>query len=206
MGAGSRSGVRLAVAIGFCLSLALNVALGYRYRHLASDYKVLRSLSRLPQAGLQYPVFKSATAHGDTVLIGSAPAETRQLILVMNRSCPYCARTIPLWRGLVRETQTDGLFRLQAYAIALDTAAATQRHLDSLGLSIPVVEFPEPRLARLARATQVPQTLVLDHEGRIRFAHIGVFASKDGIDSLRRAVGLPGSFTDNQLGMKGGKP
>lgn len=206
MGADVRSGVRFAVVIGFCLSLALNGALGYQYRHLASDYEVLRYLSRLPQAGLQYPVFESATTQGDTVVIGSAPAETRQLILVMNRSCPYCARTVPLWSGLVREIQADGLFHLQAYAIALDTAAATQRHLDSLGLSIPVVEFPEPRMARLARATQVPQTLVLDHEGRIRFAHIGVFESRAGIDSLRRAVGLPESFARKQLGMRGEKP
>jgi hypothetical protein len=51
-----------------------------------------------------------------------------------------------------------------------------------------VVRFPEPRLARLYRAAVVPQTVVLNSEGRVLYARTGLLDSAAALDSVFRAA------------------
>lgn len=178
------------VAIG--LSLVLNVALAYQNQQLRSKFALARILGRLPQPGFQYPVFSARSGAGDTITIGSAPSHSRQLLLVLTRSCQYCAATVPVWDSLLRKVRTSPGPPVQTAAIALDSASATESFLRARGLLVPVISFPERRLAQLARATQVPQTIVLDSEGWILFAHTGVLRGRAGLDSLDAALVLGG--------------
>ncbi len=183
--------VAILLAIGLFLSLALNVGLGVRHRQLQAHYGLVKVLARLPQSGQQYPSFDGIRADGSRVLIGESSPGTRQLIFVLNRTCPFCAETIPVWRSLIAEFANDSAIALTVYALVTDSVEATKQYLDSLAFPATVAGFPDRRTLRLARATQVPQTLLLDDDGWIRYAHIGVFSNRLAIDSVRSAVASP---------------
>jgi peroxiredoxin len=58
--------------------------------------------------------------------------------------------------------------------ISLDSADATRRYGEAQGLTFPLVTVPARKLKQLYRARAVPQTLVLDEEGRVLFARTGL--------------------------------
>ncbi len=169
-------------------SLILNAGLAIRYRQLLAKYQLERVLSRLPQRGLQYPEFQAVGADGDTVWIGSNDRGHRQLIFIVSKTCPYCVQTIPFWKQLLEDLTAAAPGRFEAFAIALDTVPVTQRYLDSAGLRVKVVGFPDRRNTLLARATNTPQTLVLDDDGWVRFARVGLVVDGPVRDTIRRAI------------------
>lgn len=185
---GRASTSQLLILAALAASLALNVGLAIRYRQLSADYQLQRVLSHLPQRGLQYPEFQAMSAGGDTVRIGSNDRGRRQLIFIVSKTCPYCAQTIPFWKRLIEDLTAAAPGRFDAFAIALDTVPVTQRYLDSAGLRVKVVGFPDRRNTLLARATNTPQTLVLDDDGWVRFARVGLVVDGPVRDTIRRAI------------------
>jgi peroxiredoxin len=191
----TRRSFPILLATGLLLSVTLNVALSIRHRQLKAHYGLVKALTRLPQAGMQYPAFDGVTATGDRVMIGEAPPGTRQLIFVLTSTCPYCAETIPVWRALADEFRRDSTGTLAIYALVTDSVETTQQYLDALEFPVTAVGFPDRRTLKLARATQVPQTLLVDDDGWIRYAHMGLFRNQTAVDSVRRAVHSPMAVT-----------
>ena len=88
---------------------------------------------------------------------------------------------------------TDSARRLAGWTvdvvgISLDSAEATKRYGEAQGLSFPLVTFPSRKLKQLYRARAVPQTLVLDEEGRVLYARTGLLEPTATLDSVYRAL------------------
>jgi peroxiredoxin len=182
----------VALSTALVLALVLVVVLGRRLDALGEQYyKVSRLATRL-HAGSVVPAFRAATLSGDSLTIGEAPGpDTRQILFVLTTTCPYCKATLPVWARLA-----DSLTRLpnqsiQVIAISLDSLEATRRYVAEHGLKYPVVTFPSFKLKRLYRAGTVPETVVLDKDGRVLHARTGVLAVPAVLDSIYKAATLP---------------
>ena len=180
----------------------LVVVLQLRHEDLAERYRALRQQSIAAYRGLTLPSFEGVPAGGDSAIaVAAMPEGDRQVLFLVRASCPYCKATIPTWRTLSSAldsasrasdaTAGDGP-HVRVLALSLDslpdsTAALFVEH----GLSVPVISLPSARLRRLYRGAMVPQTLVVDAEGRVLFARAGVFRSAAEVDSVLRAATTP---------------
>lgn len=182
----------VALSTALVLALILVVLLGRRLDALGEEYSRVRRLASRLHAGSVVPAFRAATVNGDSVTIGEAPGpDTRQVLFVLTTTCPYCKASLPVWARLA-----DSLSRLpnrsiQVVAISLDSLETTRRYVEEHALPYPVVTFPTPKLRRLYRAGTVPETLVLDKDGRVLHAHAGLLDQPAVLDSIYRAATLP---------------
>lgn len=176
--------LRLAV-VGLVISTALTVILGRRLDRLSRSYTELQRLASSLHAGSAVPTFKSAGVLGEALTVGERPVSTgRQLLFVMTTTCPYCRATMPVWQQLADSVRRVPAWNIEPVAIALDSLAAVQAFVATTRPSFPVTTFPATKLKLLYRALRVPQTILLNHEGRVLYVHAGVFTGSHGLDSL----------------------
>jgi len=90
--------------------------------------------------------------------------------------------------------------RVQVVALTTDSMRAAAAYAESNQLPFPLVPFTTPKIISLYRAFSVPQTVVIDSNGRVLFSRNGVINTKQALDSVvaaavkpepRRMVGLP---------------
>ena len=179
-------GAMLAGLVGLS---ALTVVLGQRYGDLSHSYDDLRQRSGLPHAGYFVPTFLARTTTGDSLQVGATSgARHRQLVFVLTTTCPYCRQTLPVWSRLADSARHLTGWTVDVVGISLDSAEATRRYADSQRLAFPLVLFPARKLKQLYRARVVPQTLVLDEEGRVLYARTGRLEPQAVLDSVYRAL------------------
>jgi peroxiredoxin len=179
-------GALVAALVGLSL---VTVELARRYADLSRSYDMLRQRSGLPHAGYFVPTFAGRTASGDTLQIGAtSDVRHRQLVFVLTTTCPYCRQTLPVWSKLTDSARRLAGWTVDVIGISLDSAAATKRYGEAQGLGFPLVTFPSRKLKQLYRARAVPQTLVLDEEGRVLYARTGLLEPTATLDSVYRAL------------------
>ena len=177
------------MAIGLVAVSALCIALATQFRDLSRSYDVLRQRSGLPHAGYYVPMFDATTATGDSLRIGATSgARHRQLVFVMTTTCPYCRQTLPIWAALADSVRRLPGWTVDVVGISLDSAEATRVYSEIHAVAYPLVTFPSRKLKQLYRARAVPQTLVLDEEGRVLYARIGLLEPQATLDSVYRAL------------------
>ncbi len=160
------------------------LGLSERLSKLSKAYQELRRQATLPHRGFLLPTFTAGTVSGDSLVIG--PPKGRQLIFEFNATCPYCRATLPTWKTLA-----DSARRLpqgiQVLGISLDSVPRAREHVVAEQLAFPVVTFPTRKMRRLSRAGTLPQTLVLDDDGLVIYAHAGV-VTPSVLDSIYQAL------------------
>jgi peroxiredoxin len=176
---------RWLVHVALVAALLLLALLARRTQQLRAELADVRDRANANLPGLFVPPFAAATMDGDTVLIASGQSEARQVLFLFTTTCPYCLRSIPAWRQIAAGARVAGY---QAYGIGLDSLQLVRTYVESHGVDYPVLTFPERRLSRLYRAGAVPETLVLDGEGRILYARRGEITSKVTVDSVLAVV------------------
>ena len=175
------------------VSALLVVFLAIQNGALREEARTLRRRVALPYAGLTVPTFRAATLAGDSVVIGEGETGRRQVLLVFTTTCGFCLENLPAWKTIVAELGALHAPEVAVYGISLDPEAETRRYVIEHELPFPVLEFPDPRTARLYRAKGVPITLVLDHEGTVLHARLGALGDRRAIDSVITAVRQPQS-------------
>lgn len=182
----------VALSTALVLALGLVVILGRRLDALGAEFNKVRRLASRLHAGSVVPAFRAATLTGDTVTIGEAAGpDTRQVLFVLTTTCPYCKATLPVWARLADSLTRLPNHSIQVIAISLDSVEATRRYVAEHGLGYPVVTFPSPKLKRLYRAGTIPETVVLDKDGRVLHARTGVLTVPAVLDSIYKAATLP---------------
>jgi peroxiredoxin len=171
---------------------ALIVALAIRHQSLTEAYRTLRLRTSLPSAGAVVPTFRARTLAGDSITIGEDPDPlARQVLFVLTTSCPFCRQTLPTWARIADSVSRLSQGHVVVAAISLDSLGLTEDYVRQHQLRYPVVLFPAKKLRRLYRASFVPQTLVLDHEGRILYARTGLLEPQAVVDSVFAALSRP---------------
>ncbi|MBN1612443.1 MAG: redoxin domain-containing protein [Polyangiaceae bacterium] len=134
------------------------------------------------------PIAEVQTLDGQFVELGR-PQARAQLYLVYRTDCVYCTRSLPAWLEIVARAETMPAVRI--LGISLDSEEITESFEIDRGLTFSSVSLRDTRLVDLHRFWIVPQTIVLNSQGRVAFSRIGVIESAPAVDSvLTVLVGL----------------
>jgi peroxiredoxin len=99
--------------------------------------------------------------------------------------CPPCEGELPDLQALWQAYQARGVVFV---GVAMQEEAAEVREMASdAGVSFPLALDPENRIASSYGVTAVPETFVIDAEGRVAYFHIGAVGQEQlqqELDSL----------------------
>jgi peroxiredoxin len=143
--------------------------------------------------GTPAPEYAAATIAGDTVAL----ADLRGQAVVLNiwaTWCPPCREEMP---GLEELHQTYADQGLRVVGVSIDGRSATgeiQRFVDDTSLTFTILHDPEERITRAFRTVGVPETILIDREGRVVQRWIGkIDPMADAITGpVRGALGAEG--------------
>lgn len=151
---------------------------------LAEQNRLLSRRAVEPHAGLFVPAFPAATLDGAPVTLGKLG--DRQLLIFFRTTCPYCRASTPAWKAIAERLAPDSQIAL--YGVALDSANAARAYAGEYALRFPVIAQLTPRLVSLYRVSRVPLILVLNEQGRMAYARLGVLDTPAAVDSVVRAA------------------
>lgn len=198
--------VMMIFGLGLAVATGLVVVLARRLRSLSEAYVEIQRLSTALHTGSVVPTFWTATLGGDSITVGeAADTASRQLLFFFTTTCPYCKATLPVWAEVADSAAKLGPGLVQVVAISLDSAAATRAYVAEHRLQYPVVLFPDWRMTRLYRAGRVPTTVVLNGEGTVLYARVGLLRERMVRDSIYQVLG-PGSLRSVRLPIGRGAP
>ena len=133
------------------------------------------------------------TLSGDSIVLGEG---TRQVLAFLSTSCPFCTASIPAWDWL--EDRLSGRADTELVLVSLDSLEATAEFLEESKLGAPVALLLEPRIRSAYRANTVPQTVVVESNGRVTFSWPETFTTR-AADSLLASLPEPsGANRENQ--------
>jgi peroxiredoxin len=178
---------RLLQPLALGLASVLVVVLAIQSRRLREEVRTLRRQITLPYRGHMVPAFHATTLTGDSVTIGAPPPGARQVLFVFTTTCRFCLSTLPAWKSAFAAVQQDKP-GTTVYGVSLDPVAETERYIGEHALPFPVVLLADARMVALYRASSVPLSLVLDSDGRVRYARLGEIIHSATTDSLVEAV------------------
>jgi peroxiredoxin len=177
-----RSSRFLSIA-ALAVAALLVVLLALQNRALREEALTLRMRETLPYPGHFVPTFQATTVAGKSVTIGATESGQRQVLFVFRTTCRHSLETLPAWRAIAEGLEA-ALTDVGVYGISLDSESETLGYVAGNDISFPVVRFPDPKLRRLYRVGAVPMTLVLNHEGEVIHARVGVLKSPGAVDSI----------------------
>jgi hypothetical protein len=142
-----------------------------------------RRVDRLAQqalvAGMYVPTFPGLTADGRQIEIGGPEP---QVLLLLRPDGEYSRRSLATWQSLADKLDPG---RPDAVvAIRTDEFPGMSPNGSGFAMRLPLVSFPSRRMKAMFRGTLVPQTLIVDAEGLVRYARPGVFESAAAVDSV----------------------
>jgi peroxiredoxin len=175
------------MAVGLVVAATLVVVLSQRLTRLTHAYEVLQRRASTLTTGTMVPTFQAVTLTGDTLTVGERLDGGKQVLLLLTTTCPFCRATLPVWAQLadsIRQVRPE----VEVIAVSLDSLDETRRYAEEHGLAMPVVTLPTRKLGRLLRAGRVPQTVVVDHEGRVLYGWTGLLSAQAVLDSILIAV------------------
>lgn len=171
----------------------LLVVLGMQHRSLRGAFLEHRRADRRLQVASYVPTFAGISVAGDSVTVGAAPDEGRQVLFFLTSTCPFCRQTLPSWTQLAGRLAALPATepRVQVVALTTDSMTVAVPYAQSNKLPFALVPFPSRKHVSLYRAFSVPQTVVIDSEGRVLFARNGVIDTPAAVDSVMAAALKP---------------
>ncbi len=164
----------------------LVVKLSMQQRALLDRVRELTTRVRDPYVGIYLPAVTLKSVAGDSVRLGEAPSGNAQVLLVFSTTCRFCRASLPEWKRMV--SQLRGSSGVEILGVSVDSAQATQQYLVEHHLEFPVVSFTDRKLTALYRSNVLPQTLVIDEQGKVQYAHLGALTETSVTDSVIRVV------------------
>jgi peroxiredoxin len=136
------------------------------------------------------PAYAAPAMAGDTVVL----ADLRGEAVMLNIWATWCAPCREEMPGLqqLHETYADAGLRVIGVSIDASGLAGEIRHFtEQYGISFTILHDPAESVMRAFRARAVPETFLIDREGRVVRRWIGKFdpVAEDSHESVRRALG-----------------
>jgi peroxiredoxin len=174
------------------ISTGFLVTVTRKYGRLSEQIVEHRSNDRHLRRGEYFPTFEATAVDGTPQIVGeSAHLGDRQVIFLLTSTCPYCKRTLPTWKTLAGRLDSASHPNVRVFALTTDSLSAAMQFTNSHALGFRLIPFPASKLARLSRAYTVPQTLVLNHQGRVLYSRLGAMETRAAQDSVLKAVAAP---------------
>lgn len=152
----------------------------------APDTSSIRAI----QAGDPAPEYAAPTLDGDTLSLAALRGEA-VMLNVWATWCTPCREEMPLLEALHKEYGAQGL---RIVGVSVDAAGMTRdirRFVDEHDLTFTILHDPADRVTRTFRARAVPETYLIDREGRVVRRWIGKFdpLAPDARRDVERALG-----------------
>ena len=173
------------VALGLACILVVVLALQNRAVTHRSRELLVRAVS--PHPGVYVPSVALVTLDGKHVTIGEAQQGGGQILFVFTTTCRFCRASLPAWQSIARQVRSSEK-NFEVYGVSLDSVDATKDYVASHGLAFPTVRFPPGRLPTLYRAQNVPLTMIVDSQGLVTYARLGVLTSQSAVDSILQII------------------
>jgi cytochrome c-type biogenesis protein len=135
-------------------------------------------------AGDPAPAYAARTMAGDSVALESLKGGP-VMLNVWATWCMPCREEMPALERLHRQFGDSGLRILAVSVDSRGSDRAIQRFVEELGLTFRILWDPEQRVSHTFRTIGVPETFLLDGEGKIARRWIGQF---DPLDSTTVAL------------------
>lgn len=159
-------------AIVGAVAAILCIACGPRSRDVA-EFRAL-------QPGDTVPHYASASLRGDTVRLGGAEAVT--VLNVWATWCTSCREEMSDLEALSREFSPRGV-RVVGVSVDGGDGTRVRRFVEGEKLTFTVAHDPAQRIQQLYQVVGVPQTLVVNREGKLLFSYVGNL--RPMLDSVR---------------------
>ena len=98
---------------------------------------------------------------------------------------PFCLASIPIWKDVAQRAYESGV--AEAYGVSLDSLDVTTSYSRTHQLTYPTALLLDARDVSLSRAGAVPQTVLLNSNGRVLYSRAGPL-SRPAVDSLWAAL------------------
>ena len=139
------------------------------------------------EMGQQAPLFEFPLLGGGSASLASQKNKV-VLINVWATWCVPCLDEMPDLQRLYARMNKDGApFEILAVSIDALGADAVRKFVDRFGLTFPILLDPRGSIKKLYRATGVPETFIVDRQGRLLQKIIG--ARKWDASSLKQVAG-----------------
>jgi hypothetical protein len=131
------------------------------------------------------PVFEADEIGGGRVRVDYPTGGGKTLLFVLSLTCGTCAKNVPYWNRLARETAGQ----VRIYGLVVDRFEY-QRELALLkekALEFPALRFNDKDLMLRYKVTKVPHTILVGPGGRVEKSFVGALDDDQFADLLARA-------------------
>jgi peroxiredoxin len=177
------------LVVGLLCATSLVVLLALQLRSLRAKYGSLQERERVLASGMYVPRLDLELADGGRAIIGAPPARGWQVLFVYNTTCPFCRASLAAWQEVVRRAAAP---QVQVFGLSLDSVQITQRFVHEHHVTFRSAVVVDQRSRALLRGDIVPQTIVLNADGRVLLAFPGTLthARADSVVTLIRQLVL----------------
>lgn len=152
------------------LLIGVSILVGAAWAMWGIPHGAIRSRGGRPHVGQSAPDFEVTLLDG-TTLSRQDLRGTVTVINFWNSQCPICKRTMPELQTLW-EIYRGREVRMLGIAVGDDQVDA-QHVIEDLGTTYPIGLDPEGEVAMRYGVTGVPETFVLDRDGRVSYVYVG---------------------------------
>ncbi|MFO7894815.1 MAG: redoxin domain-containing protein [Longimicrobiales bacterium] len=177
----SDSRVLVTALVAACVII---VALVVQIRSVRDDLAIERTENLSMPEGTYIPFSPGLSVAGDSVVVGEVDSEG-QLLFVYNTRCPYCLRSIDAWNSLARRLDPNVV---EVTGISMDSIEATSTYRQENALDFESAVLLDARMKDAYRFRTVPQTILVNSEGRVVLSRVGVLRHGPAVDSIMEAV------------------
>ena len=167
------------------VATGLVVALGFELRTTRAEFSAFAFRTRILQPGSYVPRLTLDLLEGNRLVLGDSAQRRCRILFVYNTTCPFCLASIPTWNDLAQRAHESGV--AEAYGVSLDSLDVTASYSRTHRLTYPTALLLDARDVSLSRAGTVPQTVLVDSNGRVLYARAGPLAEA-AVDSLWAAL------------------
>lgn len=148
-----------------------------------------RSSERAPEVGALAPEYAAVTLAGDSISLADLEGEVI-LLNVWATWCIPCREEIPALQRLHEEYADQGLRIVGVSVDGRGEAQNVEEFATSFGVTYDVWLDPAEQVVSTFRVIGVPNTFLIDREGRVLWRHIGPVRDDDPalLASLREAL------------------
>lgn len=169
------------------VSTILVLLLALQVRQLRTDQQWLSDRVSKAYPGMYVPRVDATALDGSAHRLGQ-PRDRYQVLFFFTTTCPYCRASLPLVKSIARQLDAASGGHAEMLGVTNDDPAAATAYAREHALPFPVVALQDRRTAMLFRARKVPMLMVIGADGRVRYSHVGVLNSKDGVTGVLTAV------------------
>lgn len=173
--------------LGLLGACALVAVLAWQNRELREERRWFVTRTTEPYLGMYVPQVEATTLDGAAHVLG-APSGTFQVLYFFTPTCPYSRRSLPRVAEAARRIAQAHGPDVEVLGVCHCTPAQARAYADAHRLPFAVTTLTNRRHVMLFRARNVPALLALDRDGRLRYARVGTFDTKERMQDLLAAL------------------